>query len=589
VGLELAEAAVVIRASASMFSGDLNAAKPGIMRAVENLASAISGNLGKALGVLGVGVGIWKIVGAFQEGVEKANEFNEANEKLEGVLANTGTAIGWNSEQLKKMAQDMSHTSTASITDITNGMAKLAIHQKISGENFQRTMQAALDMSPLFGGITSSAHMLGRALENPQHGMMVLRRLGIDITDSQKKLIKHLQESGQLAKAQGIILDLINGKVGGLAKKMTEGPTGRLLMARKELNDVIRDMGQLWIPMETGLTKMQTGFYSAVLSVAKNFATLGVLLNQTFSGVYDAIVGYIKPALDLVGNWTAKIVNSVVGNLDVMLGSWQGLGDGILNLWTQVTTTIQELWVEAGAQLAFGFSNLPLVFDSIAAQIQIIWNSMLASLSNAWDRWHHYLVSQPWYQEAAAGAAALVGGKELGDQTRRVMQDESRSDVEARARARNAANAEENRGLIERRDALGNKWEKSADKKSADEQIAALEKKRTDVAANWADDMTKLPRLSEKWKAAYNQAMDVLGMGKKPAIAGGPGQAELENRNLNWGMVKTEEFGKKIQDALLKQGTDAILKEQLGVQKDIGKGIENLVIQGNRPQEGVLQ
>jgi hypothetical protein len=55
-----------------------------------------------------------------------------------------------------------------------------------------------------------AAIQVGKALQDPVHGISALRRVGVNFNESQVETIKKLVETGQAAKAQGLILAELN-------------------------------------------------------------------------------------------------------------------------------------------------------------------------------------------------------------------------------------------------------------------------------------------------------------------------------------------------------------------------------------------
>ncbi len=86
----------------------------------------------------------------------------------------------------------------------------------------------------------TAAQMLGKASEEPAEGFTALRRAGIVLSDSQENLAKRFAETGDKARATGVILDAVASRVGGVAKAIgEEDPSGlkRLGVAASEAKE----------------------------------------------------------------------------------------------------------------------------------------------------------------------------------------------------------------------------------------------------------------------------------------------------------------------------------------------------------------
>jgi hypothetical protein len=114
------------------------------------------------------------------------------------------------------------------------------------GGSFDRATIAALDMAAAgFGEATSNATQLGKALNNPIAGITALNREGIQFTADQKALIASLVESGDVLKAQDIILTEIENQVGGTAAA-TATASERMTIAFGQVSEAI---GEILLPV----------------------------------------------------------------------------------------------------------------------------------------------------------------------------------------------------------------------------------------------------------------------------------------------------------------------------------------------------
>ena len=88
----------------------------------------------------------------------------------------------------------------------------------VTGKTFDKANQLALDVSVAFGkDLTSSAVMVGKALNDPAKGLTALTRIGVQFTAQQTEQVKAMMEVGDVAGAQKIILKELSKQVGGSA------------------------------------------------------------------------------------------------------------------------------------------------------------------------------------------------------------------------------------------------------------------------------------------------------------------------------------------------------------------------------------
>src|SRR5690606_2788367 len=103
--------------------------------------------------------------------------------------------------------------------------AKLLTFKNIAGTAdevggaFDRATAAAVDLEAAgIGSAEQSAVQLGKALNDPVKGISALNRVGLTFTENEKAKIKAMQESGDMAGAQSIILAALEAQVGGTAE-----------------------------------------------------------------------------------------------------------------------------------------------------------------------------------------------------------------------------------------------------------------------------------------------------------------------------------------------------------------------------------
>jgi chromosome segregation ATPase len=183
---------------------------------------------------------------AVSESVDAFQRQEQAVARLDGVLRATGEAAGFNSDELQRMASRLQGVTTFGDEAIIEMQSLLLTFKSIQGEGFERTTELALDMSAAFGqDMKSSALQLGKALEDPATGLTALRRVGVSFTEEQKNLIKSLQDAGDVAGAQGVILDVLEGQVGGVSQAMADTASGVAVRYKNALGDIKEQFGQM--------------------------------------------------------------------------------------------------------------------------------------------------------------------------------------------------------------------------------------------------------------------------------------------------------------------------------------------------------
>src|SRR5262245_58686774 len=97
----------------------------------------------------------------------------------------------------------------------------------IKGTVLDAATAIAVDMAQALGGEPKAQAMaLGKALNDPIKGIAALTRVGVTFTDQQVKQIKAMQEAGDMAGAQQVILAELNKEFGGSAAAAAKADGG---------------------------------------------------------------------------------------------------------------------------------------------------------------------------------------------------------------------------------------------------------------------------------------------------------------------------------------------------------------------------
>lgn len=145
-------------------------------------------------------------------------EENIALKRTEAIIRTTGGVAGKTAESIKEMANSIEDLTGVDDVAVISASNLLLTFKSIRGEIFDRTLKAVVDLSDVFGGLEGSAIQVAKALEDPTIGLTALRRSGITFSESQQELIKSLVESNKLLEAQTLVLNVIEGQVGGTAQ-----------------------------------------------------------------------------------------------------------------------------------------------------------------------------------------------------------------------------------------------------------------------------------------------------------------------------------------------------------------------------------
>lgn len=220
----------------------------------KNEVEGLGGSIGKLAGAFAIGniasnvmmSATSKLGEAFSAIKNQAKEHQQVEAQLDAVLQSTGSAAGVTKQQVNELADQMSK-KTAIDQEATVGAENMLLtFREIHSNVFPQTTKAVLDMATAMnGGLTPNADQLrqtalqvGKALNDPTTGLMMLRREGVTFSEQQKEQIKTMQAAGDTAGAQKIMLDELAKEFGGSATAATKTFSGQIQQLKNHLVDM---------------------------------------------------------------------------------------------------------------------------------------------------------------------------------------------------------------------------------------------------------------------------------------------------------------------------------------------------------------
>ncbi len=183
---------------------------------------------GLLFGALGIAVAGATTIMAKAVGV--GEEYERQQLRTAALLKSTGYAAGLSAQSMEDQARALALSTLASTEGVRDAQNVLTSFRSISDSNnkiFSRTLTIAQDMAATFGGDLKGATLqLGKALEDPAKGLTALSRSGVSFTDTERDMITSMFNAGQVAEAQGLILDKLQKQVGGAGAAEAGGLSG---------------------------------------------------------------------------------------------------------------------------------------------------------------------------------------------------------------------------------------------------------------------------------------------------------------------------------------------------------------------------
>ncbi len=295
-----------------------------IGKKITGLSSKLK-NVAKASGKAFAGIakasaaGFTAISGAIGTAIKFYKEQEQAETRTRQTIAATGKAAGLSAEEIFKMASSLQKVTTFGDETIIKGQNLLLTFKNIGKDTFPRATEAMLDMSTAMEvGVKEASIQLGKALNDPMKGISALTRVGITFTDEQKNQIKAMQDSGDVAGAQAVILGELESQFGGVARAAAGG-TGKIKQIVNAAGDIAEVFGKAAMPAVTFLAKE----LGKLIEQGQNSSSMF----ETFSQVVQVFTGGLlqtKRVVQVLGLAIGSILGTAVESvLQVMEGKFK--------------------------------------------------------------------------------------------------------------------------------------------------------------------------------------------------------------------------------------------------------------------------
>ena len=205
-----------------------------------------------------------------------SNEQEIAERKLSQALTSTGRATEFSKHEMMSFASALQKTTTFGDETIIRSQALLATFTSVGKDVFPNATRAILDVSAAMGqDLQQTTIQVGKALNDPVQGMAALRRVGIQLSETQQAQVKRFVELNQVSDAQKIILGELQTQFGGMAKAVSETSAGALMQMKNAVGDTAEALGNLLAPIVITFAKSIKFAAEAVSGLVHKFIQLG--------------------------------------------------------------------------------------------------------------------------------------------------------------------------------------------------------------------------------------------------------------------------------------------------------------------------
>lgn len=306
------------------FTGPMDKAEAAARKSGKAIAESadVAALAWEALGEVAAGALAGLSVGAiFTVFIAETQAAEKEQAQLAAVLRSTGEAAGFSRDQLNDMADAMEKATTFSGGDINQAQTALLAFTGVVGNQFTRALQASADMAARTGmTVQQASETIGRALDVPSQGLSSLTKQGFRFTEEQKKLALAFESTGDVAGAQGIILNALEESYSGAAAAARDTFGGALDGLRNTVSGLLTGEGSL------DSAKAAIEGLNAVLSDPKAKAALN-LTAQAAAAL--AVVLATRLAASVLGTSAAFVAGQIeVVRYQLALARMAGIAPG---------------------------------------------------------------------------------------------------------------------------------------------------------------------------------------------------------------------------------------------------------------------
>lgn len=407
-------------------------------------ADSFGSSLGKMAkyGALAIGAaGIGGLAVVLKQGIAEFSEASKVGAQTNAVLKSTGQAANVTAKEVSGLASSLMQKSGVDDEAIQSGENMLLTFTRIRNETgkgndvFNQATKATLDLSVAMGkDMTSSAILVGKALNDPVKGMTALSKAGIQFTADQKTAIAAMVESGNVMGAQKLILAELTTQFGGSAEAIGSTLPGQLNILKESFNNLAGELVSGLAPAFTTVVAGLGDFVGKLSNAEGAGAKFGVVVDAvgTVAGKVGNLIRSAWNAIDwgalgaalaegarrafdmLAGVDYAGIAKTVGGKLLDALRTafnavdWNALGkkvgDLLVDALNRLSTFLGQVnWNAVGAAIVTGMGKAIAALASFLAGVD--WPKVLSAIGKG------IIAVLLALGGVVTGAAQVLGGK----------------------------------------------------------------------------------------------------------------------------------------------------------------------------------
>lgn len=397
--------------------GVVDKASSGLGKIAGGLATLGKIGAGAVLG--GAVAGVGALSAALVTGIGDAREANIIMAQTEAVIKSTGGAAGVTAGHIADLSGELSAASGKSLfgdSQIQESANLLLTFTNLKGGVLDAATAMSVDLAQAMGGAPADAAVqLGKALNSPKDGVSALTRVGVTFTKEQQKLITTLQDSGDMAGAQGVILAELQKEFGGSAAAAAAADGG-FTQFKDRMGELAESVGAKVLPALNGLMgwlnspDVQSGISTIVDGLVNGLGAAFTWISGTampvLQSAFQTVWPIIQQAVDTAYQFFVTTVWPWLGTAfawvkDTGLPAIQAAFETV---WPVIMAAVQTVYaffkdvVWPWLQAAFALLK-DTVLPSLQAAFNEVWPKIQAAVKAVFDWLHDTFF--PWLQNTA--------------------------------------------------------------------------------------------------------------------------------------------------------------------------------------------
>jgi phage-related protein len=290
-----------------------------------------------------------KVIDLTKDAFKAFTDFNMATAQVQASITSTGGAAGVTAEEIDKLSESLSKNSLYTKTTVKSMESVLLTFTALKKDILPQASQAIADMaSKMHSDLQETAVQVGKALQDPIHGIAALHRVGVNFSEAQKVVIERLVKTGQVAKAQQLILGELKTEFGGSAAAAAKANPFQVMKNQAE---------EFMVKIGGGVSKMLTMITPVIQKVMEFVEKLFQTLES--SGIGDIF----KELASIAGEVVDALMPIIEEILPPILALMKPIVQMFHNVWDLVKEIIKPLQGELAPILEYVGELVTMIAD----------------------------------------------------------------------------------------------------------------------------------------------------------------------------------------------------------------------------------